>query len=252
MQRSLRAKLIIQSLRTSGKLSVDQLARLTGASAVTIRRDLAVLEAHGALRRVPGGATRAVRSEEEIPYSLRLTDDVARKTALARAACTLIEDSDTVIIDNGTTCHAAAVELVGRPITAVCLSLHSAMVLGSSPGPRVNIPGGPLVQDTLAMMSGPAIDYLRGVSADVLLLGACAVSPRRGLLADHPEDAALKAAAIESSTRRVLLATAEKLSHASSFRFGAVEDLTHLVTTDDAPDTILGPFRDAGVEVLTV
>lgn len=251
MQRSLRAKLIIESLRRSGRLTVEQLAELTGASAVTIRRDLAALEAHGALRRVPGGAERAVRSDEELPYSLRLTDDMERKTALARAASALVEDADTVIIDNGTTCHAAATELVGRPITAVCLSLHSAMALGSAPGARVTIPGGPVMTDTLAMMSAQATDYLRAVSADVLLLGSCSVSPRRGLLADLPEDATLKSAAIESSARRVLLVTADKLSRSSSFRFGALEDLTHLVTTADAPPSLLEPFRDAGVEVVT-
>lgn len=244
--------MIIDALRTSGRLSVEQLTEITGASAVTIRRDLAALEAHGALRRVPGGASRAARSDEELPYALRLTDDVERKTALARAAVALVDDADTVIIDNGTTCHAAATELVGRPVTAICLSLHSAMVLGSTPGPSVNIPGGPLSTDSLAMMSSQATDYLRGVSADVLLLGSCSVSPRRGLLADLPEDAALKAAAIESSTRRVLLVTADKLSRSSSFRFGSLGDVTHLVTTGDAPSSVLEPFRDEGVHVTTV
>ena len=78
MHRSVRAKMIVQSLRGSGRMTVDELSRLTGASPVTIRRDLATLEAHGALRRVPGGAARAVRSGEELPYACLLyTSDAA-------------------------------------------------------------------------------------------------------------------------------------------------------------------------------
>ena len=187
MHRSVRAKMIVQSLRGSGRMTVDELSRLTGAPPVTIRRDLATLEAHGALRRVPGGAARAVRSGEELPYALRLGEDLERKTALAQAVCDLISDHETVIIDNGTTCHAVATPLVGRPL--VC---------------------------------------------------------------DLPEDAAIKAAAIESSERRVLVATADKLSRPSTFRFAAISELTHLMTTEDAPRSALEPFEDAGVEVTVV
>lgn len=47
--------MIIRALGAT-PVSVDALARLTGASAITIRRDLADLEGHGLLRRVHGGA----------------------------------------------------------------------------------------------------------------------------------------------------------------------------------------------------
>lgn len=231
-------------------MSVEQLSRLTGASEVTIRRDLAALEAHGALRRVPGGAARAVRSGEELPYALRVSEDLETKARLAKAAVAMIADHETVIIDNGTTCHAAATELVGRPLTAVCLSLHSAAVLGAAPETRVIIPGGSVTPDSLALMSIQAVDVVRGLNADVFLMGACALSPHRGLVSDLPEDAAMKAAAIESSTRRVLLATADKLGRPSTFRFATLDDLTHLVTTDDAPPSVIEAFEDAGVEVV--
>lgn len=252
MHRSVRAKMIVQSLRGSGRMTVEELSRLTGASPVTIRRDLATLEAHGALRRVPGGAARAVKSGEELPYALRLGEDLERKTALAQAVCELISDHETVIIDNGTTCHAVATQLVGRPLTAVCLSLHSATVLASDPAARVVVPGGVVTTDTLAQMSTQATDAVRALSADVFVMGACAISARRGLVCDLPEDAAIKAAAIESSERRVLVTTADKLSRPSTFRFAAISELTHLMTTEDAPPAALEPFQDAGVQITIV
>ncbi|MGC3994833.1 MAG: DeoR/GlpR family DNA-binding transcription regulator [Propionicimonas sp.] len=252
MQRSIRHKLIIQSLQTSGLLRVEQLADLTGASQVTIRRDLVDLEAHGALRRVPGGAARTVKDGGAVPYSVRITEDREVKARLAAAVAGLIADYESVIIDNGTTCHAVAQELAGRPITALCLSLHAAVALGSTPGARVIIPGGPVEPDTLALLGSQAIDAVRSMRADALVIGACSASATRGLTSTLYEDALIKRASIESSTRRILVTVADKLNRTSNFRFGVPADLTHLVITDDASADLLALFREDGVEVITV
>ena len=252
MQRSIRHKLIIQSLRTSGRLRVEQLAELTGASAVTIRRDLADLAAHGALRRVPGGAARTVKHGENVPYSLRLAEDRDLKAKLAAAVAPLIADYESVIIDNGTTCHAVAQELAGRPITALCLSLHAAVALGAAPGATVIIPGGPVEADTLALLGSQALDAVRNMRADALVLGTCSASAARGLTSTLYEDALIKQASIASASRRILVTVADKLNRASNFRFGALSDLTHLVITADAPPDLLALFAGEGVEVICV
>jgi DeoR/GlpR family transcriptional regulator of sugar metabolism len=244
--------LIIQSLRAGGRMRVDQLAELTGVSTVTIRRDLVDLEAHGALRRVPGGASRTVKGGECVPFGLRLTEDRDLKAKLAEVVSTLIADEESVIIDNGTTCHAVAQELAGRSITALCLSLHAAVALASTPGARVIVPGGPVEPDTLALMGSQAVDAVRDMRADALVLGACSASGVRGLTSILYEDALIKRAAIESSTRRILVTIADKLNRTSNFRFGTPADLTHLVITADASDEVLSLFRDDGVEVITV
>jgi DeoR/GlpR family transcriptional regulator of sugar metabolism len=252
MQRSLRQKLIVQSVRSSGQLRIDQLVELTGASAVTIRRDLAELEAHGSLRRTRGGASRAVKFGEEAPYRVRASEDQKAKARLAETAAVLINDYDSLIIDNGTTCEAVAVELAGRPVTALCLSLHAASAMAAVPGARVLVPGGPVQPDTLAMYGSHAVDAVRRVTVDTLLLGACAVSPTGGLTSADFEDAQLKHASIEAATKRVLIATASKLSQASNFRFGAISDLTHLITTNDANQDMLAAIRAEGVQVTVV
>lgn len=252
MQRSIRHKLIIQALRTSGRLRVEQLVELTGVSGVTIRRDLAELEAHQALRRIPGGAARTVKDGENVPFVLRMAEDRDAKTRLAAAAAELITDYESVIIDNGTTCHAVAQELAGRPITALCLSIHAAVALGSAPGARVIIPGGPVEPDTLSMMGSQALDAIRNMRADALVLGTCSASVTRGLTSTLYEDALIKQAGIQSSTRRILVTVADKLNRSSNFRFGAPADLTHLVITADAPPDVLTLFHDEGVEVILV
>jgi DeoR/GlpR family transcriptional regulator of sugar metabolism len=244
--------MIIQSIRSSGHLRIDQLAELTGASPVTIRRDLTELEAQGSLRRIRGGAARSGKYHENVPYHVRAAEEEEAKASLAVAAASLITDYDSVIIDNGTTCHAVARELAGRPLTALCLSLHAAATLGAVPGVRVIVPGGPVEPDTLAFLGSQVIDAVRDMRADVLLLGACSISASHGLMSATYEDAQLKKASIQSSSRRILIATASKLTQTSNFRFGAVGDITHLITTSDAPAETLAIFNDEGIDVTLV
>lgn len=248
----MRHKLIIRTVRGGGPIGVSQLAELTGASAVTIRRDLADLEAHGSLRRTRGGAARAVKFGEDVSYQVRASEDAQAKARLAEAAAALVGDYDSLIIDNGTTCHAVAHELAGRPVTALCLSLHVAAALAAVPGARVIIPGGPVEPDTLALYGSQAVDAVRDLSADVFLLGACSASENRGLTAASYEDARLKRAAIQASGKRILVATGAKLSQESNFRFGTAADLSHLITTPDARDEVLAAFEAEGVQLTIV
>ena len=81
------------------------------------------------------------------------------------------------------------------------------------------------------------------------MLGACSASATHGLTSTTFEDAALKRAVIKAASRTVLVAGAQKLSRSSTFRFGGPEDLTDLVTTDDAPDDLLALFADLGVDI---
>ena len=252
MQRSIRQKLIIQAVRGGGQIHVDRLVELTGASAVTIRRDLADLEAHGSLRRTRGGAARAAKFGEDLSYRVRASEDAQAKARLAEAAAALVSDYDSLIIDNGTTCHAVAHELAGRPVTALCLSLHVAAALAAVPGARVIVPGGPVEPDTLALYGSQAIDAVRDISADVLLLGACSVSASKGLTAGSYEDARLKRASIQASSKRVLVITGTKLKQRSNFRFGDAADLSHLVTTPDADTEVLAAFEAAGVHLTLI
>src|SRR3954452_22512785 len=76
-----RHAVIVAALDASGRVvSADVAARL-GVSIDTVRRDLAEVEALGALRRVHGGAVRPV------PYPRRFADRLAREDeATARVA----------------------------------------------------------------------------------------------------------------------------------------------------------------------
>ena len=187
-----------------------------------------------------------------MPFAVRFETDHERKDALAAVVAELISDDESLILDNGTTCYAVARQLVGRPLTTLALSLHSAAALASRPEGTVIVPGGPVENDTLAFTGSTAVDAIRDTRADVVVIGACAASPDHGLTSTTFDDARIKQACLVSGTRRILVTTADKLTHTSTFRFGSPGDLTQLVTTADAPEYLLEIFRAEGVDVRTV
>lgn len=62
-----RHKFVVALLMKENRATVAELAGATGASEMTIRRDLEVLESRGALRRVRGGAVSNLPGGVEPP-----------------------------------------------------------------------------------------------------------------------------------------------------------------------------------------
>lgn len=119
----------MERLRDADQVAVADLASATGASEMTVRRDLDHLAARGVLRRVHGGAVPAAPSGIEPPFAARATEAVAAKRAIAAAAAELIRDGETIVLDSGTTALELARLLRGRAVTVMPLSLHAAREL---------------------------------------------------------------------------------------------------------------------------
>src|ERR1700688_1435653 len=92
-------------------LDVETLCRELNASEASVRRDLAVLEDQGALKRVYGGAIPVQGAGDYALESVRSSDE---KSQIARMTASLIEDGQTVILDGGTTVAAVARELASK------------------------------------------------------------------------------------------------------------------------------------------
>ena len=251
MQRSTRLKAIIRAVE-SGPRRIAELVALTGASAVTIRRDLMELEERGALRRTHGGAQPAPSRGADFPFALRRSEDAEAKRAIADAAAALVGPGHAVFFDNGTTVLAIAHRLEHANVTALAVSLHAAAALASHVQNEVIVPGGTVNADDLSFSGSEAVDAVRAMRFDVAFLGACSADPSHGLSVATRADAVVKRAVIAASARVVLVVTAEKLTRTSAHRFGSFADVDVLVTTADAPAAVLHEARSQGISVVTV
>lgn len=247
-----RLKKIADAVRETGRLSVAELAELTGASEMTIRRDLEVLADQGVLERYRGGARSLLLRGEEPPFALRAQDGLEVKRRLAVEVAALIADGESVVVDSGTTCLEVARALHQRRLTVVPLSLHAANALTGAPQLKLLLPGGEPRVGELAL-TGPLTEAsLAALRFDTAVIGCCGLTVADGLTAYDLADAAIKRAAIASARRVIAVTEAAKLSR-TALAFVTPASALHAVVTDrSAPDDETEALAAAGVAVRMV
>lgn len=247
-----RLRRVADAVRDAGQLSVAELAALTGASEMTVRRDLESLADQGVLERYRGGARSLLLRGEGPPYALRVHDAVDVKQRIAAEAAKLVAEGESVVIDSGTTCEEVAKALRGRRLTVMPLSLHVANALVGAPGLTLLMPGGQ-VQDGELTMHGPLAEAsLAALRFDTAILGCCGIDARNGLTAYDLPDAAVKRAAMAASRRTVVVTDSSKFAATALAFVAPVSALNAVITDTGIPDAESDALAAAGATVWKV
>jgi DeoR/GlpR family transcriptional regulator of sugar metabolism len=244
-----RRALILDRLRTQGRVLAADLTAELAVSSDTIRRDLRELDDAGRLRRVHGGALP--RHGDAAPFASRARRAPEAKASIARRAAGCVHDGQVVVLDGGTTTLELARALPDDlRASVITTSPPIALALADHPGLDVTIVGGTLRPKALVTVGAAAIEALRIIRADVVFLGVCGLHPEIGVTTEDLEERHVKAAMIEGAAEVVALADHDKLGTAMPIVVAPLSAVTHLVTDADVDDEALAPYRALGIEVL--
>jgi DeoR/GlpR family transcriptional regulator of sugar metabolism len=243
-----RRHVILERLRTDGKLVAAELSAALDVSPDTVRRDLRELADAGLLRRVHGGALPPAVGA--VSYAARLEQAPDAKAAIARSTVRLLRTGQVILLDAGTTTLEVARHLPPElEATVITNSPPIAIELAEHERIEVVVLGGSLAKDAKALVGAATVEALRSVRADVLVLGVCSVHPEIGITVLDHQESHVKRAMIANAAEVVAVSSAEKLGSAAPYVIAPIEELTYLVTDEDAPER-LDPYRHAGVEVV--
>jgi DeoR/GlpR family transcriptional regulator of sugar metabolism len=239
---------ILAVLDASGRVvSADVAARLR-VSIDTVRRDLAELEALGALRRVHGGAVRPAPDPRR--FADRLERDDGPRVVVAGLAAGLVPRDGLVAIAGGTTAVLVAQRLPrDLDATVVTSSPDVALALRDHPMVEVDLLGGHLHRTSQTVTGGDTIAQLRALRPDACVVSACGVDPDVGVTFRERDEALVVRTMIERSARSIVLASADKLGSASPYVVAPAARVDVLVT--DAPRTAVAAYERLGVAVVT-
>lgn len=248
-----RHRLIAQAVQETGTATVTELTGLTGASEMTIRRDLGHLAAQGVLERFRGGARTLLLRGDEPPFALRAHEGVDVKRRIAARVASLITDGETVLLDSGTTCLEVARLLHGRPVTVMPLSLQAIAVLGDAPEPTVLlVPGGRPRVGEGALIGPLTLASLSALRFDTAVLGCCGLTAADGMTAYDLDEASVKKAVIASARRVVVAADGTKLGRTAHAYVGPSSLVDILVTDSGAPSDEIAALESGGTTLETV
>jgi len=237
-----REALILERLRTHGRVLAAELAAELQTSEHTVRRHLRDLADQGHCKRVYGGAL--LMSPADKPAALRMHEAVDRKARLAAAAASIVRPKQIVLLDAGSTNVAIAAALPDNAaLTVITNSPEACVRLLNRPGIDVILVGGRVAHGAAGSLGATALLQIQQIRADICFLGACALDPEEGVAAFDAEDAELKRAMIKSSGRIAIALTSEKLMTAAPFAVAPASEIDCLVVEADVPAARLVSLR---------
>ncbi|MGV0110124.1 DeoR/GlpR family DNA-binding transcription regulator [Arthrobacter sp. CP30] len=233
-----RHAMILDRLVRSPAVRVSGLALDLGVSEMTVRRDIDVLEARGALVRVHGGAVRpGSLSSVEAGFDVNRTRGGEAKQRIAEAAVSLLSPGMTVSITGGSTTYALAPLLARVPgLTVITNSLPLADELhrldAGTPGgdrPQVLLSGGQLTPSK-ALVGPLATRAISSLRADLCFMGAHGVDASSGITTPNLAEADTNQAFARTCGELVVLADASKIGVVSLARVAPLNAAAVLVT----------------------
>jgi len=155
-----RRVLILDRLRTQGRVLAADLTAELAVSPDTVRRDLRELDEAGLLRRVHGGALP--RHGDASPFANRARRAPAAKASIARRAAECVSDGDVIVLDGGRrrSSSPGPSATTSAPASSPP-ARRSALALADHPGLEITVVGGTLRRNALVTVGAAAVEALR-------------------------------------------------------------------------------------------
>lgn len=230
-----RKQKILEILNRDGRVKVNELSALFEISEVTIRMDLADLEAKGLLSRVHGGAVSSYKSYYNMNMQQRLSANQDQKQAIANHIVGMIEEYDTIMLNSGTTTLTVfRMFPLNMNLSIVTNSVAIALEAGSNPNFNVVLLGGSVNSKHQFIYGDDAIAQLEKYHADKLILSVDGITPDNGLTTFYNQEVELARIMLSHSATRIVAADSTKLGRTAFARISDIGEADYVITNADA------------------
>jgi DeoR family galactitol utilization operon repressor len=228
-------------------VSVSELAKRLDVTVVTARADLAALEAEGLLVRTHGGAVPAQHPK----IMERIQADKGIKSSIAKAAASMVEDGDTVIISAGTTTALIAKYLLGK--RGVHIVTNNTLLLAyarTNPQLRVTLVGGEFRPEEEGMVGPMALQAIDTFHVSKAFIGIDGASIKQGFTANSVESADLVRRMAEQADEVIAISDSSKFGKPGFARILPFGDVDALVTDNRLTNEFETELTNAGVRIV--
>ena len=227
---------ILDILQKRNSASVHFLAQALYVSEPTIRRDLAVLQEQGKIRRTFGGAVLSDMINKEVPFALREHENRRAKDAIARMAAKHIRDGQIIFLDASSTASY---------LTPYLASFSDLTVITNSPKTSLKLAelkirslstGGLLLENSISFVGAHAENFVWNFNADIFFF-SCRGITEDGLLTDSSmEESQLRRIMMEHSKKKIFLCTSNKIGRKYMYNLCDVSAVDGVICEKELPD----------------
>ena len=242
-------------LALRGMSDMETLAAELNVSSSTVRRDLEALEQKGLVQRTHGGVIwlgdKSSSGPAGRPYAFdqRMGYQQSVKRAIARAAKSLVQPGQTVLIDGGTTTFYLAQELLGQPLQLVTNSLPIANLFLNDEHVELILTGG-LMYPRYGVLLGPtAENTLLTIHTKTLFLSVAGVY-QGGLYNQNLLLVQSERRMMQQAQEVVLLVDSSKFGQQALARLCQLDEIDTVVTDSGISDGHRRGIEGAGCQVI--
>ena len=248
-----RHQTILDKLNKEKHIEVLDLCIVLKVSAVTIRKDLKLLEGKGLLFRTHGGASLKNPYANERSVIEKEKMSIIEKTGIANAASTHIVNNDSIIIGSGTSVQALAKALdPEKSLTVVTSSLNVSLELNKNKNIKVLQLGGFIRQSSFSVIGDYAIQIFKDMSCSKLFIGVDGIDLEYGITTSNLDEARLNQKMIESANKLIVLADSSKFGKRSFGKICPLNKVDLIITDKDISQQMLKKLENKGVGVQVV
>ncbi len=250
-----RRRRITKLIRDHSSVTAVMLARKFAVSPMTVRRDLAILEQEGQLRRTHGGAVRPRLVDDKDSFQYRVQESVDAKRRLATAAIELLKQGEIVFMEGSAATYYIAKQIteVGLAVTVVTNSIPimSVVAMAEVPGLELVGIGGFLQQGSLVFVGPHVISNIGAIFADRTFLSVDGVARNGWLTTSDPLEAEVKRCMIDRAKESVLLIDGSEFERRGASVVTHVSDID-LVLAENISASVITPVTNSGAPVQLV
>ncbi len=250
-----RRREILSLISNAGRITVEEVVRRFGISAVTARVDLDTLAQSGALVRSHGGAIKPLETIPENPLRVREGMHKAEKVRIAEAAYRVIKPFQTIILCTGSTSAELAAQVARKPpqnVTVITCALNIATQFAEVANLSLVLLGGFLRQPSTALVGPHAEQMMQSLHADHCFMSVVGLDADVGLTTIDIMEAQLNRQMIACATQVTVIADSSKFCQRSLSLIADFRSVHRVITDVGAPPAQVDKLRTRGVEVILV
>jgi DeoR/GlpR family transcriptional regulator of sugar metabolism len=241
---------ILNHLEIQGKVQVYHLSQLLNVSTETVRRDLDRLEKEGKLRKVYGGAVKMRMELVEPPFHKRVQMMKEEKAAIGKLAASLVNDGETIMLDNGTTTIEILPHL--KDHTNLTLITHSVPILTLAMDlfkGKTIFAGGEINFEYQAATGSLTDQLLDQFKVNKAFISVGGISIADGITDYHLAEAIISRKMMQRAEETILVADHSKFGMSTFARVSKLEEISMLITDPGCPKEWVDRFKALDIEV---
>ncbi|HEY8804562.1 MAG TPA: DeoR/GlpR family DNA-binding transcription regulator [Clostridium sp.] len=241
---------ILELVNESGRIEVTLLSEKLAVSQVTVRKDLAILEGKGLLKREHGYAVMI--SSDDISNRLAYNYDVKRKIAVL--AANLVENGETVMIESGSCCALLAQELATnkRDVTIITNSAFIASYIRDCPYGKVVLLGGDYQTESQVVVGPVTRKCIESFYVDKLFVGTDGFTEKAGFTGNNHMRTETVRTMAKNANKIIVLTESRKFSMQGVVSQFKTKEVTIIVTDNKIPEVMANLLVENNVDVQIV